>query len=254
MGLCLRRHPYGESSLVTHVLTRQHGRVSLLAKGAFRPRSGHAGLFDLFDTLELEWRPSRRSELSTFVGGRLLVRRRALTAGLDRYRVAVGMLELAELAALPGSPNPGLFDLLDGSLGVLAAGDVEPALARVAFDLRFLQNLGLTPSLLQCAACGGPAPASVTDSTARAPFSTSSGGRLCPNCAGAARAEGRKVGMLPEDLMRMADRLLHSPPELIPRFRLAPQQARRLSTLLDRLLEYHLETRPRSRRHASHTR
>ena len=33
-ALCLRRFPYGESSLVAHFMTREHGRVALLAKGA----------------------------------------------------------------------------------------------------------------------------------------------------------------------------------------------------------------------------
>ncbi|MEQ1893151.1 MAG: recombination protein O N-terminal domain-containing protein, partial [Planctomycetota bacterium] len=54
-GLLLRRFPYGESSLVLHVLTRTHGRLALLAKGAYRPSSAYFAAFDLFDTLELSF-------------------------------------------------------------------------------------------------------------------------------------------------------------------------------------------------------
>ena len=45
-AVLLRRHPYGESSLVVHVLTREHGRVALLAKGAYRPTSRYFGVLD----------------------------------------------------------------------------------------------------------------------------------------------------------------------------------------------------------------
>ncbi|MDB4538630.1 recombination protein O N-terminal domain-containing protein, partial [bacterium] len=54
-GLLLRRTPFGETSLVVHVLTPDHGRVELMAKGAHRPRSRFFGVLDWFDTLDLSW-------------------------------------------------------------------------------------------------------------------------------------------------------------------------------------------------------
>ena len=52
-ALLLRRFPYGESSLVVHALTRAHGRVALLARGAYRPKSAYCGVLDLFDKHDL---------------------------------------------------------------------------------------------------------------------------------------------------------------------------------------------------------
>jgi len=244
----LRRFPYGESSLVAHFMTREHGRVALLAKGAFRPTSGHAGVIDLFDTLELSWKKPLHAELGVLTGARLVQRRRAIPADLERYREALAVLELCEQGALAEAPDPGLYDLLEGSLGSLAGGLVEPAVARIAFDLGFLQNLGLAPALADCASCGGPAPATRRDGEARATFSASSGGRLCARCAREARSAGRRVGTLPSALLAMAASLLTSPPELLPRLRMGGPQRARLSELVHRFLEYHLERLPRSRR------
>ena len=49
-ALILRRFSFGETSLVVQVLTREHGRVHLIARGAYRPKSRYYAALDLFDT------------------------------------------------------------------------------------------------------------------------------------------------------------------------------------------------------------
>lgn len=247
-ALVLRRYPYGESSLVVHVTTPRHGRVHLLAKGAFRPKSRLCGVLDLFDTLELVWRPSPRSEVAVLAEADIATRRRPLSADLERYRTGLSILELLDLASAPGRADPELFRLTETWLDLVAAGEVEPELALVAFDLRFLQNLGLTPALERCASCGsapprGPAPREVA-------FSRGAGGRLCANCAREARASGRRVGTLPVNVLRIASSLVDAPPATLGRFRPDPAVRREVRALVERFLEYHLETRPRTRRAA----
>ena len=116
-ALVLRRHPYSESSLVVWVLTRREGLVHLLARGAYRPRSRYFAVLDLFDELELEWRPARGGgDLGQLVEGRLLQRRRGPTRDLRSFRAATTALELAAIGSRPGQPEPQLFDLLSGAL------------------------------------------------------------------------------------------------------------------------------------------
>ena len=101
-ALLLRRFPYGESSLVLHVLTRAHGRLALLAKGAYRPSSAYYAAFDLFDTLELSFQAPKGDGLALVSGAEILVRRPDLAQDLERYRVASSALELAHLCGLEG--------------------------------------------------------------------------------------------------------------------------------------------------------
>ena len=63
-ALVLRRFPYGESSLLVHLLTPGHGRISAIAKGAYRPSSGFWGVLDLFDTLRVRASFSRQKKLA----------------------------------------------------------------------------------------------------------------------------------------------------------------------------------------------
>lgn len=247
-ALVLRRFPFGESSLVAHVLTEEGRRVHMVARGAFRPKSRIFGLVDLFDTLELEWsgRPGAMAELR---GGNLTTRRRELTRDLERYHTALAGLELASVAAREEAAEPGLFGDLEALFDHLEDPALQPRLELLHFDLVLLGRLGLAPSLELCAACGGPAPPlTAAGHEGTVPFSAAAGGRLCRKCAGDARAGGTRVGTLRADVLAGAALLLARGPEQRAELSPPPDELfRALRDFVDRFLEYHLETRLRSR-------
>ena len=262
-GIVLRRSPFGESSLVVQVLTRRHGRVHFLAKGAYRPTSGYAFVLDLFHTVSLEWSHSPQRELQLLRRGDL-ARRRSLSGRADVYRAALMVLELTELAARPAQSERALFELAERCLDELAELPVAPpgpppgppdsdprinrSLAR--FELGFLDCLGLFPALESCASCGDEAPPVASTSGSRgspgprAHFSAGAGGRLCRPCAVEAKASGRRVGTLPTDVLEAAAALVARPES-------APADAQllvRVRDAVERFLNYHLEARPRTQR------
>jgi DNA repair protein RecO (recombination protein O) len=246
-ALLLRRHPYGESSLVAHLLTRDHGRVQLVAKGAHRPTSRFAWTLDLFVTLEVEWSARPGRELGILRAADVTQRRKGITEDLARYRAALAELELAELAARPELADRGLASLLETGLDVLDEGQAPPPLALVAIDLAFLQTLGLRPALRECAACGRAAPG---DGGPRiAPFAAGAGGRLCEPCAAEARASGRRVVALPTETLEIAAEVADAGPRP-PRLRLPEEKFAGVRSFVERFLAYHLETLPRTRRGA----
>ena len=256
-GLVLRRSPFGESSLVVQVLTRRHGRVHFTAKGAYRPNSGYAFVLDLFHTISLEWSHSTRREMQYLGRADLARRRQELTSRPDVYRAALMMLELTELAARPGAPDRALFELTEQGLDELA--HLPPSVqgadrSLIVFELRFLAHLGLTPALEQCAACGEPAPPFSPAPGrgalgARVGFSAAVGGRLCPRCAAEARASGKRVGTLPADVLDTAASLAGGASQVGgPQDDGNPELLVRVRDAIERFLNYHLETRPRTQR------
>lgn len=245
-ALCLRRHPWSESSLVVHVLTREHGRVHMLARGAYRPTSRYYAVIDLFDELELEWDHSPRRELQILRAGSIATRRRVVRTDIQRFRASVTMLELADIAARHDASDPRLFALLDSGLRALEQPEAEPAQALVRFELAFLDHLGLSPALAVCAACGGAAPPVVRSPDARVAFSAGAGGRLCRPCADEARAAGRRVGTLPERVLDDGRALCAVDARIS--LDLDPHRIECVRDFVGRFLDYHLETRPRSQR------
>jgi DNA repair protein RecO len=274
-ALLLKRYAYGESSLVAHLATRDHGRVHVLAKGAYRTTSRFFAVLDVFDTLEIEWSGPPRRELKTLHTASIARRRRGVADDLGRYRAALTMLELAELVSRAEHRDRALFDLLEDGLGQLDDRVEEaPTLALVRFELGFLHGAGLAPALDRCAACGGAAPPVIEPSRAesspyavRAAFSAGAGGRLCRACAEEARAAGRRVGTLPSCVLETARELSlaldRSDEQRVPgRYDEPPggplgrpsqewadgERLDRVRDFVGRFLDYHLETRPRSHR------
>ena len=236
-ALLLRRTPYGESSLVVHALTRRHGRVHLMAKGAYRPTSRLYCVLDFFDTLELEWNTGKRRDLAIAARGDRLRRRRSIPESPRRYRAALAMVELAELAAQPEHADRRLFEVLEEGLAGLESE--EPELQLVRFLARYLDVLGLAPALESCAACGREAPP--VGGGAKVLFSADMGGRLCASCAAEARASGQRVGTLSLRVVELAAMLARG--EEVQG--LDPTWLERARDLFERFLAHHLERSPR---------
>ncbi len=199
-ALLLKRTPFGESSLVVQALTARHGRVGILAKGAYRPTSRFFAVLDLVDTLELEWQSNPRAELGTLRAASIAVRRPAIALAPQRFRAATAVLELCDITSRSGQGEPQLFALAEGVLAELQSGAQAPDALLARFELELLALLGLPPALDACAACAGEA-AAVDAAGKRAAFSAGAGGRLCRSCAEEARASGRRVGTLPLEVL-----------------------------------------------------
>ena len=77
----LHTRPYRETSLVLEAMTRDYGRIALVAKGVRRPRSAMRGVLMAFQPLEMTW--SGKGEVVTlhhaeWQGGQPLLEGRAL--------------------------------------------------------------------------------------------------------------------------------------------------------------------------------
>lgn len=250
-ALILRRFSFGESSLVIQVLTREHGRVHLIARGAYRPKSRYYAALDLFDTLRITWAHSETRELLELREAEIIKRRAVLSHSLDTFRASTAALELAGLGARVGQPAPELFALLEELLDGQADPEVEPEAALAVFELRFLRQLGLFPSLRRCAACDGEAPAvhgQGPEQGGRVAFSAGSGGRLCRACAEQARAAGRRVGTLPARALELAADLFKEGARGPTARTLTAPSLERIRDFVARFLEYHVEGRPKSYR------
>src|SRR5262245_40095401 len=145
-GLVLRLYPLTETSLIVRWLTPQFGRLSTVAKGARRAKSPYRGQLDLFHLADFTFQRSRRSDLHTLRDLSLRNPHTFLRADFDRLRSASYATALIEQATEPETPLPGLFDLVQKFLGALAQPGAG-AQTTYAFELKLLQELGLSPNL-----------------------------------------------------------------------------------------------------------
>ncbi|MGH8127519.1 MAG: DNA repair protein RecO [Gammaproteobacteria bacterium] len=139
-GWLLHRYPYRETSLIAEVLTREHGRIGLVARGARAPRRTASTVLAPFTPLLLSFRQ----------GGELANLDKVEAAGQghtfrgDRFLAACYVNELL-LRLLPrGDAMPEVYALYEDTLLRL---EDHTAQAVRRFEGRLMRLLGVLPSL-----------------------------------------------------------------------------------------------------------
>ncbi len=175
---------YGETSRIVRLLTRDHGLVSALARGAFRPRSRFGAALALLSEGEAHLTWSRSSDLHTLAAFDLRTPHLALAADLERFQAASALAELLG-KAVPTEPNPALYPLVTGAVSLLETVPRD-GLAETAVYLmwRVVGALGVAPAVAECVRDGRPI------GTEGGTLSLAEGGMLCPECPG----EGVRLG------------------------------------------------------------
>ncbi len=144
----LHAYPYKETSLIVDVLTRHHGRVALVARGAKRPRSALRGLLLGFQPLSIGWvQTAARAVVGSRGGGDLRTLTRAeWLGGLRPLRGEALMSgfylnELIQKLVARDDPHERLFDAYVEALSALSdEGSAAPALRR--FEAALLREAG----------------------------------------------------------------------------------------------------------------
>ena len=153
-ALILRRSDYSETSIVMLLLTREQGCVSVLAKGARRPRHIFEGEIDLLARGQavILLRPRASMQILTEFSCR--ERYLGLRKSRGRTIAAHYAAEVAVDASPEGHGEPEIYDLLDQALGGLEHGDVAAVLSY--FQVHLLRLSGYAPNLRECSMCGTP--------------------------------------------------------------------------------------------------
>ncbi len=145
-GFVLHATPWRETSLIVEVLTRDYGRMALVARGAKRPTSQFRGLLAPFAPVALSW--SGRTDIKTliraeWVGGLTPLRGDGLLAAFYLNELLVRLLARGDPhAALFGAYTQALHEL-----AVAAAGTMQATLR--SFELDLLRDTGWLPPLDQ---------------------------------------------------------------------------------------------------------
>jgi len=125
-GFVLHTYPWRESSLIVEALTRDHGRVALVARGAKRPTSQFRGLLSPFCPLQLSW--SGRNDIKSLIrvewgGGLAPLRGGGLLAAFYLNELLVRLLAR-------GDPHETLFLAYARALHAVARDDGADFVAR----------------------------------------------------------------------------------------------------------------------------
>jgi len=152
-ALVLRTMKYSESSLIATLFTRDHGKISILAKGARRKTRPFGASVEAMNHVRAVIYHKSQRELQLLTQCDLVERYPVLVENLACMGMGMAAVELLHLSTEHDEPHPEVFDLTVNLFQTLQRATQRHQNALYAYEVRLLGLLGFKPSLRQCVSC-----------------------------------------------------------------------------------------------------
>ncbi len=148
LGFILRAIKFRESDLILTVLSREYGKISLIAKGARRTESKFGAALDLLTLSELVFYDA--DNLKLLKEASIIEDYRAIKNDYERLVLALQTAHLLNQLVEEHHPDRAVFEFLRDFLSEL--GSLQNLdLVGVAVKLKLMRALGIAPRMSSCA-------------------------------------------------------------------------------------------------------
>ncbi|MET0389000.1 MAG: DNA repair protein RecO [Polyangiales bacterium] len=177
-ALVLRCVDYGEADRIVTLLTREHGRVSAMARAARKSKRRFAGSLEGFAFISVEL-AFGRGQLARLVSARVTRSFPRLLGDLARLEAAGALLRLVREVVPERVPDLEVYESVAQLLAALDLAEVPARPLRLVAQAHLLALTGFAPLLHACVTCGkqpGDGQAAM--------FDPAQGGVVCRSCGG----------------------------------------------------------------------
>jgi DNA repair protein RecO (recombination protein O) len=175
--IVLRGRDYGEADRILILLTKDMGKIPVIAKSVRKSNSKLKASTQLFSYSRLNINKSKRSTLGVVTQGETINGMMRLREDLTKIACASYIGEMIDLTIPDYKPNQQIFLLTLTSFSLLEKIN-DPYLLLRFFDLRLLAILGYRPRLDKCVKCGRSC---LNGDFVLSPYR---GGIVCQSCRG----------------------------------------------------------------------
>lgn len=144
-AIVLNRTNYGEADRIVTVLTPEHGKLTLMARGVRREQSKLAGGIELFSVVELSYIQGR-GDIATLTSARLVHYYSHIVQNIEHVQLGYELIKLLHRAT-EDQPEPVYFELLETAFIALDETNLSTELIRLWFQAQLLRYGGHSPNL-----------------------------------------------------------------------------------------------------------
>lgn len=155
-GIVLRETEYKDADKLLTVLTREHGKITVKARGVKSGRSRSKAACQLLTYSEFTLLEKQGRYVITEAVPKEMFSE--LRTDIELFYLASYFAQVAEAVAQEEDASPELLSLLLNALYALAKLKKPQKLVKAVFELRLACITGFLPDLRGCAVCGNPSP------------------------------------------------------------------------------------------------
>lgn len=233
-GIVLRSRDYGEGNSIITVFTRDFGKISLMARGAKKPKSRLSSVSQPFTYAHYLFFQSSASTMGTLSQGEIIESFKQLRIDLTKTAYAAYFTELFDKIVDENDRSPFLFPLLMYSLQYLDQGKDVQILARL-FEMKILIVGGYRPQVDQCVSC--------KREEGYFGFSIAEGGLLCEEC----QDKDPQLIQLEPATIKIIRLLYHMDVARLGNINVQEQRRKEMEQVMWRFMDYHTPLRLKSR-------
>ena len=224
-AIILRRVAYGEADWIVTFFSRDHGRMTGMAKSARKSIKRFGSGLEPGAIAQVTFTARPKSDLVRLEESSVVVSTTNVMASWERMEAMAKAVKMALAFLKDHHPAADKFDLLEKYLLLVGQTDPQPAM-RFSFELKWLRHAGYEPMIAHCVSCG-------REEGGDAGFSFHGGGMVCRDCGQTQRASYP----LPAQMRKAIADMLSSPLEASQ----AVENESLIAALLERYAAYILE-------------
>lgn len=172
-GIVLSELRFKDTSKILNIYTKELGKISVMANGAYKANSKLMASTQVFTHNEYIF---RRGKTFYYLNqGNIIEPFYNMRENIERFIYASYILELIEKSSPEEEANKTLFLLLEKSLKILSKMDEDFLKFTIAFQLKFVSFIGYRPYLNNCVTCNRPHEGQIK-------WSNQEGGVICRDC------------------------------------------------------------------------
>jgi len=179
-AIVLKAMKFRDTSQIVTLLSREHGKLSVIAKGVRNRQKGGAGGVEPMSCVRAVVYKKPGKELHLMSQCDRLPSFKGLADDLKRMGAGMTAVELTNVSLPPEEPHADVFALLQQTLELLANATRNEENALYYYEMQLLGILGFRPELRSCVECGRSM--ALIAEAGHKHCSVSSHGLICTSC------------------------------------------------------------------------
>ena len=174
-AIVLKRILNGDTSVICRMFTEEMGKVSILAKGAWRPKNASGPLLEPINHIHIQFYNKNTRDIQILKDAGFIQQFPSLRNSLDRIILAFAIVEIIDKSSLESNPSPILYRLGWRILDKLNDKNQNQWVVFVFFLYQLSLRLGFMPNLSNCSQCNNKLTQGIIDKLI--------GELICSDCA-----------------------------------------------------------------------